>query len=415
MPDHSHGNVHTLILIPLTLSLSVTLVDHSIMSEDFFVAAFLPPEAQALLLPAHLPYTQVRLHPEAPENTPVCPLASVFSTAAPVPLDEALRELRNAPIPPIHFLTALKTRLHDQWDAGTRSLVGLVGSEPMPLWTLAFFQEARSANILRSSWLTAHTWFEQSVKNASAAILEEFADTIIKVRKMFTHLGWNVDLGRNLHSSHLLELFGTGMISQRIVDAVATMLNDSVPEEHAVICTTDLQYGLELDEQEWDNYETSIPLTYIREIGERIKNGAVTKLTWPINLEAVHWGTIGVDTKERLIAYGDSLRWPRPARLVSQIRRWMSILEVDALPFDLEDLPTARQDDGYSCGVVSWNATERRHYHVPKWTPDRKHLIRVQYALRLSAEAMANVSPQSVSQCTQGNRMLTCVFQRYLG
>lgn len=362
------------------------------MSDDYYHNTYtVPPKAAALLPPNTTPYATLIPIPTVPEDTPVCPSSSVFSLEPPASLHEVLEVLQLRAIPPTHFLTSIRKQALDAWESGARSLVGVCGSKPMPFWILTFFSRAQSVNQLRTRWMEGHAWFEGIVETADANVLAEFQDTIDGVRAIFARLGYNVPVGHGLRSSDLLELWSTDLISQQLVDAVAEMLNNALPDgTTAMIATTDLQWALELPDEEWEHYDTSPSFTYLREIGQKLWDGRLTKITWPINLEAIHWAMTALDVQDRLIMFGDSLRWPQPPRLIRQLRRWLTILGVPG-PFDVADMPAARQDDGYSCAVVSWNTGERHHFGAPAWTIARKHFIRAQYGLRLCE---GNIPPE---------------------
>ena len=72
------------------------------------------------------------------------------------------------------------------------------------------------------------------------------------------------------------------------------------------------------------------------------------------NVNRNHWIALILDFNEAKILYGDSLGGQISAEL-RDILGWWTYLH-SGKNFSYAQLPTTQQEDGYSCGLLTWNA-----------------------------------------------------------
>jgi hypothetical protein len=94
--------------------------------------------------------------------------------------------------------------------------------------------------------------------------------------------------------------------------------------------------------------------SWIRNLGTDLVQNGQTLLTHPHDPALEHWLALVIDTEKNVIYVGDSLSRGIPANILSAYRWWMS--QHTQTRFAQRDLPTSRQDDDHSCGLLATNA-----------------------------------------------------------
>ncbi|KAF8232076.1 hypothetical protein L208DRAFT_1274027 [Tricholoma matsutake] len=88
--------------------------------------------------------------------------------------------------------------------------------------------------------------------------------------------------------------------------------------------------------------------------GEKLARGVCHKLGMITNINVNHWVTIVLDFTNHLILYGDSLHQLHHHDLIIELEWW--IHHHTGFTFEVKDSPVSHQTDGYSCGLLAWNA-----------------------------------------------------------
>lgn len=76
-----------------------------------------------------------------------------------------------------------------------------------------------------------------------------------------------------------------------------------------------------------------------------------------VNVNNNHWVALIIDFREHMILYGDSIR-KNIGCMNSELRlafKWWATFHT-GVRFKVEELPIMEQSDGFSCGILAWNA-----------------------------------------------------------
>ncbi|KAH7917030.1 hypothetical protein BV22DRAFT_994373, partial [Leucogyrophana mollusca] len=97
-------------------------------------------------------------------------------------------------------------------------------------------------------------------------------------------------------------------------------------------------------------------------VGQALASCQRDVLGFLVNLNASHWVAVVMNFREGEILYGDSLGEPIPGDLAAMLDWWTN--GHTGLTFVHKLLPITRQHDGFSCGLLSFNALA--HYVLPE-------------------------------------------------
>jgi hypothetical protein len=103
---------------------------------------------------------------------------------------------------------------------------------------------------------------------------------------------------------------------------------------------------------------------YLERIGQDLASGRRKRIVSMRNVGADHWIAFVIDSGTASIAVGDSFKKPHPS-FVSATSRWVKRHMKHT--YQQTTLPCTRQEDGFSCGILTMNAIE--HYLDPEHYP----------------------------------------------
>jgi hypothetical protein len=85
-----------------------------------------------------------------------------------------------------------------------------------------------------------------------------------------------------------------------------------------------------------------------------------------------------IDSQARTISWGDSAGRAVPSGFEDRLRAWLSLFvpQIQFLP--MQELPCARQTDGYSCGVIAVNTLKHHIFGDDLWTSSQREILRIQ-------------------------------------
>ncbi|KAF8238064.1 hypothetical protein L208DRAFT_1155032, partial [Tricholoma matsutake] len=102
------------------------------------------------------------------------------------------------------------------------------------------------------------------------------------------------------------------------------------------------------------DYTTGVQHRWVRGEGQALGTSAQEQLVLLANVRGDHWVALILDFQQDVIWYGDSL-----GNVISEewceMLDWWTHLHMGR-QFDHEPLPITRQQDGFSCGLLAWNA-----------------------------------------------------------
>jgi hypothetical protein len=102
-----------------------------------------------------------------------------------------------------------------------------------------------------------------------------------------------------------------------------------------------------------NEYATSRYFLRPRGVGQALATGQRDLLEFQANVHGNHWVTILLDFWATKIFYGDPLQREPDQDLMKTISWWT--YHHAGCEFVYQPMEISRQDDGYSCGLLSWN------------------------------------------------------------
>ncbi|KAF8240342.1 hypothetical protein L208DRAFT_1233598, partial [Tricholoma matsutake] len=103
-----------------------------------------------------------------------------------------------------------------------------------------------------------------------------------------------------------------------------------------------------------EQYGTGANYGWLHATGEMLADGTWDEIGMIANINHNHWVAVSLNFKNCRILYGDSLRDTLNQKLIHALK-WWTHLHTGHI-FMVEDLPISCQQDGYSCGLLTWNA-----------------------------------------------------------
>jgi Ulp1 family protease len=103
-----------------------------------------------------------------------------------------------------------------------------------------------------------------------------------------------------------------------------------------------------------NQYATAENYNWIRKKGQELGTGILDKLATIVNIGGNHWVAVVIDFQSSQILYGDSLGGTITVEIETVLIWW--IHHHTGQQFTTNRLPITRQRDGYSCGIMAWNA-----------------------------------------------------------
>ena len=103
-----------------------------------------------------------------------------------------------------------------------------------------------------------------------------------------------------------------------------------------------------------DAYWTTRYAKPIRKLGEALASGKKDIMGGIINIDNLHWASVFIDFRKKIILYGDSQGNPAPTSFIRSMDWWTTLHTSDGFRYDA--LEITYQTDGHSCGILAYNA-----------------------------------------------------------
>jgi hypothetical protein len=91
-----------------------------------------------------------------------------------------------------------------------------------------------------------------------------------------------------------------------------------------------------------------------------------------------HWASLLIDICAGTIAWGDSLGHLIPDGFEKRLRAWLAIFVPEKQFLPLQNLPCARQGDGYSCGMIAINTLKHHIFGDKLWSTSQREVLHIQ-------------------------------------
>ena len=219
----------------------------------------------------------------------------------------------------------------------------------------------------RSPWLKADDYLrhrQQFRRDKNAAASHSLID---EVYSNLTSLAWAGDVrGFSEHEPvHKLATYAThnwlsSVHENQMLDLLRTEIRLDRTRPRIVIKSTDFPHALQAayEQRDTGDYMDNRYFDHIRQTGVELGNGMVDELGYLMNLNGDHWVAIVLDFENSAILYGDSMGG-KPGEDLRETLSWWTHYH-SGRKFAYGELDVTRQQDGFSCGLLAWNALAHR-------------------------------------------------------
>lgn len=234
-------------------------------------------------------------------------------------------------------------------------------SQRYPLWLASFWFQLSAMRKIQKKWITA-------IRNLELQMNQD--PESIPLRRAFnalSHIPWTGQL-QGFHDTIELEKLSTYFTQEWLSDdhelVMLSALKDDLRaagKEDSFIENTSFMLLLGNAYKDQQKYTTERCYEWLRHRGDELAIGEKRYLSTIANQDGVHWVAIILDFDQQRILYGD----PFGNRISAEhhtIINWWTEHHV-GVHFTLHDLPTKRQVDNFSCGILSWDSL-RLHYEL---------------------------------------------------
>ncbi|KAF9236371.1 hypothetical protein BU15DRAFT_50192, partial [Melanogaster broomeanus] len=213
---------------------------------------------------------------------------------------------------------------------------------------------------------------------------------INQCRTRFHHIPWNASVTYELLSSrcslsghHLAMFLSTQWLYDDQLDAGLALIQHELGAGSCVVLVDTLfMMHLRLARGRQDHYQPRAD----NPLDQALLHGKVDCLEVPVNPGGSHWAGIQVNIKERTFGYRDGYNATKTVDKADlELLRWfLSSFGHDSLPLHSSIIPTPRQTDSNSCGVVLLSSLAAHYIQWVPWSQSRAAIHRMEWFLKIS-------------------------------
>lgn len=342
-----------------------------IRNDNFYMSSFLSPSMDGLQIPPDLEDT---LLPST--TTPVALLAtfhippiqitpSIASSLSDQPPTTTIEHLTHCATPPAADVQRLHSLLLRQNGSVHSILVARPGcdedSPRYPVWALSYWLRLDIVREAKQEWATMMRHLDGINQRLLGKKTKETAGLLDRVHNTLQMLPWAGTISgfsTKLQSVYLAAYLSTQWLSCEHEEQMLSLLSSDLAM--AGFCASVIIEGTQFMEQlrstykHKDIYDQSSGYKWVRERGKEMADGTRTKLGTIAHTGGQHWVALIFDFENSIIYFGDSLG----GKMISKIHKsviWWTHYHSD-IHFEMQKLPITRQLNGFSCGLLSWNA-----------------------------------------------------------
>ena len=322
----------------------------------------------------HFPPTTLSVHQFLTINLPPCATITTqlmrtqkyYSNLLPTSDNVTVDEIISLLSPPDDILANLR---HSVLQTRTQSDViksiqcphsMTAGGQRYPLWLVSFWVQLSSVRQIQKNWKTA-------VQNLETQMARNQDDLLLlKAFNSLAYVPWTGYLeGFQVHSTIKLDQLSVYFTRDWLTDDHILVMLDTLKED--LVTTGGDNYFIENTAfmtllsgayHNKDKYQTEHLYGWMRKRGEDLAGGQKRYLATVANRDNVHWVALVVDFVTQELLYGDSFGHPISESMLAVINWWTHYHTNSC--FTVSTLPISRQQDGFSCGMLAWDAL--RHH-----------------------------------------------------
>jgi hypothetical protein len=230
----------------------------------------------------------------------------------------------------------------------------------VPLWTIEYWLEVLRIYPIKHLWVSAQRNVMQKEKILTDS--DNGMDLIKQVFSVLSKLSWKENMKGfpvQIPPEHLTSYLTEGWLSDEHENQMLHLLQEELtlrrPENNTNITTTGTYFFQILSQLYRDGtYDALEGAAWVRRKSQEFATGVYDIFATIVNINNNHWVPILVDFRASKILYGDSMGGAIDEG-VEEILTWWTYHHTGVI-FTKTYLPTTRQRDGFSCGLLAWNA-----------------------------------------------------------
>ncbi|THH13403.1 hypothetical protein EUX98_g9730 [Antrodiella citrinella] len=287
------------------------------------------------------------------------------------------------PVPSVAFIRSLQDVCGERWKAEYRSV--LWHDQTFPLYVLTLWEKLHDLKVWRGavSWVNhvrdsavvakaVDAMFRDRVDLVVEAILDFPLDTVVTINGIATDC-----MELTTWCSH--KWLSDTHIDQMLAILIYDILSHLPISRHQILpmsYTNKIVSIYNLRDTYHAEYPSDArPTRFIHDVGMSLQCGLLRSVGGIFHVNNNHWVALVADVEEKIIYYGDSLDYSASSSSAfdyvagkvhaQAMAWWLGVHGITGMLFDR--LPISRQEDGYSCGLLSLNALA--HHYLPKRHP----------------------------------------------
>ncbi|KAJ7053106.1 hypothetical protein C8F01DRAFT_1089952 [Mycena amicta] len=287
-------------------------------------------------------------------------------------------------LPSLIFSKRLPNVSHQASLGGKQSIrIQLHPDVLFPLWIATFWIEMGEAVASQAAWTAADAWLSRTGKNTNEKNLK------LTVKGLWATLPWRGNLPVfNFPVVGLARIFSKQYLHSGIVDALVAVLawrlcrSDLEAAENTILADTSLATAFGSFHPIVDGVPTGPIATsvngqaWLRRYSEWAKDPAHRYLFCVLHRPPNHWTTCFIDFTVGVVKYADGLHMSLPKPFFAALDVWLHQQGRGTFPVT-EDLPCAKQTDGYNCPIIAINCIAHNVFGDEPWTASRADGMRM--------------------------------------
>jgi Ulp1 protease family, C-terminal catalytic domain len=235
------------------------------------------------------------------------------------------------------------------WHGGTQLRI--------PLWTIGYWLEVLRIHPIKLLWASAQRNLDFIQKELLA---DNSMDLIKQVSSVLSKLSWKDNIKgfpAQIPPEHLTSYLTQEWLSDEHENQMLHLLQKELalrhPKSNTNITTT---YFFQILSELYraGTYDALEGASWIRRKSQDFATGVYDVFATIVNINSNHWVPIVVDFKASKILYGNSIGGVIDEG-IEEILTWWTYHHT-GVTFTKTYLPITRQRDGFSCGLLAWNA-----------------------------------------------------------
>ena len=322
----------------------------------------IPPDAHQYLLPHQdmsvMEFIKFKV-PMIQPSTSFTKPEQYFLTGAPNTND--LNDIQHLPMPPHSVIESLaKSMPVAKYQSIQCPHVSTAEGVQYPLWIIRYWVELISLRNIRQKWLKADKSLQKQSKPRKGIPATDHG-LIRNVYSALSCIPWNrniqgfsASVGTEYLAAYattewLKDEHITQMLDLLRCDIIREGLSQSV-EVETIWFLPKLKHGY----RDQEGYASHTSYRWIHAQGQALSTGSRSQLAMIGNIGGNHWISLVIDIIQETVFYGDSLGMNINDGLREELD-WWTHLHTGRF-FDYRKLSITHQQDGYSCGLLAWNA-----------------------------------------------------------